>query len=112
MDPITREQALTLGGKPWTGKGGTERIYLNADVWGPLIGLKIEHHKSGNIRDAVVGDRQLSNRQGAELASAKVWIDTEGAVHVDNISDWRMQDIAEQIAAAVRAAAGQEEAQS
>lgn len=101
--PVSRDDAIRLGGKPWRGSYGPERVYLNDDVWGPMIGLSTTWYKSGNLRGASVGDTDISNRQGYELMRTKVWVQ-DGQVYVKPGSE-HVAQYTRGIKAAVEAAA-------
>lgn len=101
---ITRQQAIDLGGKPWTpSNGGAPRIYLNDAVWAELIGFEVRRYNTGNISDATIGGDHISNIKANELLCTKVWVEGD-TLHVRTRTQ-RMDEYATLIRSAVVAAA-------
>ncbi|MEU3455550.1 helix-turn-helix domain-containing protein [Micromonospora sp. NPDC006766] len=73
MNTYTAEQITRIGGREWRKSDGTLRVYLNVDVWAPLVGLEIEFYKSGNIAHATLNGEKISNRRAAQLTAIKVY---------------------------------------
>ena len=72
MTSYTAEQIEAIGGTPWTSnRTGEQRVYLND--WPTLIGLDIERYKSGSVRSATLGGREISNRRVGQLAAVTVY---------------------------------------
>ena len=72
MTNYTAEQIEAIGGTRWTGnRTGERRVYLND--WPALVGLDIERYKSGNVRSATLGGREISNRRAGQLAGVTVY---------------------------------------
>lgn len=72
MTTYTAAQIIRIGGREWT-KGDMHRVYINADVWAPLVGLEIEHYKSGNICGAELNGAKISNARASRLTAIKVY---------------------------------------
>lgn len=85
MATYTAEQITAIGGREWTSRDGRHhRVYVNAAVWAPMIGLNITYHRTGNVSNATLDGRQLSNRCGESLQQAKVYLDVAtGTLHTD-----------------------------
>jgi len=80
----TAEQIEKIGGRRWT-KAGHDRVYLNADVWAPLIGLDVEFYGTGNVRGATLeGTDNISNTRTTALLSARVFWE-DGQVKVADL---------------------------
>jgi hypothetical protein len=77
---FTAEQIEAIGGNRWT-KAGKDRVYLNDNVWAPIIGLDIQRYKSGNIQYAELNGTKLSNARAARLLACKVYWEA-GTIHI------------------------------
>jgi len=75
----TAEQIEAIGGNHWT-KGGHDRVYINYDVWGPLVGLEIDYYKSGNICYATLNGQKLSNSKAGQMSAVTIYWEN-GALH-------------------------------
>lgn len=68
----TKDQMLAIAGKPWTSGNGKTRVYFND--WPQMIGLEIDRYRTGNISDATLGGKHISNAAaGRLLAGTKVY---------------------------------------
>lgn len=76
----TEAQMIAIGGSRWERPGTDEvRVYLND--WPDLIGLDVEHYKTGNIRSAFYRGEPLSNNKTRNFAGVKAyWKSTDGKV--------------------------------
>lgn len=85
---ITRQQALTAGGRLWTSPTNPKiaRVYFAVTDIATDLGLEIEHYKSGNIRSARLNGEDLSNARAARLLCTKIWCDRAG-IHVEGGMD-------------------------
>lgn len=82
---IEVEQLNALG-NAWTKREGETRWYVND--WQDAIGLEVQYYKTGNVADVswppYGEDGHPSNCWYKKyVAGTKVWIDADGAVHVD-----------------------------
>jgi len=70
---MTVESMLEIGGTRWT-KGGHDRVYLD---WSKLVGLEVEHYRTGNISYAEYKGERISNSQAYQMCSQidRVWFD-------------------------------------
>lgn len=89
---ITEEQLNALG-NAWTKKAGEARWYVND--WEDAIGMELVYYKSGNLSDVYYHGGPASHGEGhpsnywysRNVSGTKVWIDADGAVHVDYCKD-------------------------
>lgn len=58
------------GFKRWT-KGSYDRLYIRPT----LVGLELDFYNTGNVRNASVNGRAVSNAAGRRIREAKVYID-------------------------------------
>lgn len=77
MSTYTAEQIEAIGGNRWQ-RNGRDRVYLNN--WHELIGLYVEHYKTGNISYSELDGEKISHRRAAFLAGAKVYWEN-GEIH-------------------------------
>jgi len=78
---ITEEILNTLGNK-WEKKTNEIRWYVND--WMDAIELEVGYYKTGNVSDvAWHGDGRSNCWYKKYVMGTKVWIDIDGAVHVD-----------------------------
>lgn len=89
----TAEQIEAIGGRRWSKSDGTLRVYINTEVWAPMVGLEIDYYKSGNIQHAALNGEKISNSKAYKLTAIKVywqdgkiWI-TKDAELADQIRD-------------------------
>jgi hypothetical protein len=75
LNKITKEQALSIGGRAWTGSGGTSRVYLQIEE---IIGLDVEMYRTGNVRSAVLRGRDVSNCEARRILSSRLYVDDSG----------------------------------
>lgn len=106
----TAEQIIAIGGREWI-KGDKHRVYLNQDIWTALIGLEVEHYKSGTISSASLDGERISNSQAYKILAAidAVWLDvTTGQIVIsryttrplaDEVPGWIRAGIAKAVAA-------------
>lgn len=95
---IEVEQLNALG-NAWSKKTGETRWYVNN--WKEMIGLEVQYYNTGNVADVKMGGHQESNNWYKKyVAATKVWVDAEGAVHVDYC---REEDVEKRIIAAIDA---------
>lgn len=106
MTTFTADAALALGGRTWTGRTGVTRVYLNEDVWAPLIGLEVDRYKTGNVSYATLNGYPLSNAKATELLGIRVYVQDD-RLHMEIPSRWRMDITPAQIAERIIAAAAQ-----
>lgn len=79
----TAEQIEAIGGKRWSKRDNTLRVYLDEKIWAPLVGLEVDHYKSGNISYAQLNGQKISNRKAGMLLGIKVyWQD--GLIYIVN----------------------------
>lgn len=77
----TETQMIRIGGRLWEGRNGTRRVYLND--WTPLVGLEIEHYKSGNICHATLDGEEISNSRAYKLLSNTRVYWQDGAIYTN-----------------------------
>lgn len=73
----TTEQLIAAGGSAWKSPDGKlHRVYFQIDK---LIGLEVEHYKTGNVSSATLNGESISNTLASEWLSlcraSKAWID-------------------------------------
>lgn len=86
----------------WTHpRTGEHRRYVNN--LRQIIGLDLDYHRTGNVRNATLGGDPISNAMGTHLAAVKVWLDDSDEIHVERHTDARYIT-ADDIRALVRAA--------
>lgn len=98
MTTYTAEQITRIGGREWRKSDGTLRVYINTDVWAPLVGLEIDHYKSGNISSAYLDGERISNARAYRLTAIKVYWE-DGKIWVT-----RDAELADEIRAAIATA--------
>jgi hypothetical protein len=107
------EEVLDSLGKRWEKKDGQVRWYVND--WEDIIGLEVLYYNTGNISAVYYdngndwhGEGHPSNRWYARYVSGtKVWIDADGAVHVDYCKDAKVEkDIIAKVGAKISEAQG------
>lgn len=86
MTSYSAEQIEAIGGKPWQAEGGMPRVYLNTEVWAPMIGFEVDRYKSGNISHATLAGQKISNAKANALLRAKVYWEN-GLIWIDNGAD-------------------------
>lgn len=69
-------KASELGGREWTARDGSVRIYLNG--WQQLVGLKVDYCKTGNISAAAYRGERISNAAASGLLTVKAYVDASG----------------------------------
>ena len=69
-------KAIELGGREWTARDGSVRIYLNG--WQGLVGLKVDYYKSGNISSAAYKGERVSNAAASGLLCVRAYVDASG----------------------------------
>ena len=69
-------KAIELGGREWTARDGSVRIYLNG--WQELVGLEVDRYKSGNISSAAYKGERVSNTAASGLLCVKAYVDASG----------------------------------
>lgn len=89
---IDRARIEDLGGKPWMKTDGTVRVYLNDDVWAPMIGLSVERYRTGNVCSARLGGERISNAKATRYLASKVFweagrIYVTGELERDGLTD-------------------------
>lgn len=64
------------GATRWTKKG--DRLYLN-DIAREVIGLELDHYKTGNIRRAYLAGEKISNSRGGRIEQEikRAYVDVE-----------------------------------
>ena len=78
---LTGEQLDSIGNR-WEKKKGETRWYVND--WMKLIGLEVSYYKTGNVADVSLKGQHCSNCWFKKyVQGTKVWVDSEGRVHVD-----------------------------
>ena len=78
----TVENMIAIGGSEWE-RHGKHRVYLNN--WADLLGLEGGRYKSGNIRWATLGGKDISNSEAGRILCQvrAVYYDvTDGRLHV------------------------------
>lgn len=66
----------------WTNPyDGQNRRYL--DGWEQAIGLKIWRYHSGNVSEATLDRKRISNTEGGRM-SGKAWLDDADQLHLDH----------------------------
>ena len=103
---LTAAAAVAIGGKPWTGRNGTERVYINPDAWAPLVDLQVTYYKSGNVSGATLGGADISNAEAGRLLDTQVYVQND-TLHVRTGSRWTSAD---DIAQAILSAAANTQA--
>ncbi len=107
---ITEEQLNALG-SAWTKREGETRWYVND--WQDAIGMEVVYYNTGNVSDVYYHGGPSSHGEGhpsnywykKNVAGTKVWIDAEGAVHVDYCKDDAVaRDIVDRIGERIEAA--------
>lgn len=79
MEAREIEKLEAAGAKRWT-KYGKDRLYIDAKV----LGLELDHYKTGNISHAKWQGESISNSDGYRLNGSKVYVDVaDGSLHVD-----------------------------
>lgn len=100
MSKFTATEILALGGNTWTPRnGGPTRIYLDTQIWAPLIGLEVTTYNTGNISGATLNGSKLSNTKAHKLlAGSKIyWMD--GHIYAQGgVADY-LDEIVEVVAA-------------
>ena len=89
---IEVEQLNALG-NAWTKREGETRWYVND--WQEMIGMEVVYYNTGNVSDVYYHGGPDSHGEGhpsnywykKNVAGTKVWIDSDGAVHVDYCTD-------------------------
>ncbi len=72
MSAITREQAIAIGGKPWTSSDGTkDRVYW--DDWHRFVGLEISYYGTGNVSGATLHGEPISNSKANQYRQGKAY---------------------------------------
>lgn len=88
----TAEQIEAIGGKRWTSRTGTVRIYLND--WPTLIDFEISTYGTGNISSASLRGEALSNTRAGKLSTAKVWWENgEIVTDLERVADYARLDV-------------------
>jgi excisionase family DNA binding protein len=76
------ETMTAIGGSEWI-RGDKHRVYING--WTNLIGLEVNHYKSGNIASAFLNGEEISNSEAYRLLGTvnKVYFDAaDGKVYI------------------------------
>lgn len=76
-------KAVELGGREWTARNGSVRIYING--WAERVGLEVSRYKTGNISSANYNGEHVSNKAAGELLSLRAYVDSTG-LHVETTS--------------------------
>lgn len=103
MNALNAKTAETLGAKLWVSKQGEARYYFNnlAD----LYGLEVRAFKTGNISDAWLRGREISNNRArqivTDLGMAKIYLGNDGQLHGNYLREG--SDVFRVIAAEIRA---------
>lgn len=73
----------------WTHpRTGQVRRYVQN--WEELIGFEVEFYNTGSVKNAIFNGELISNAEARRIMGTKIWVDADGAVHVDY---WRGRDI-------------------
>lgn len=98
------QNLISIGGKEWV-KDDMHRIYFNADVTAPLIGLEIVSYKTGNIESAFLNGEKISNNKARQIMTTldigKVYFDVAKGEFVSK----GMGALAEKVIDAIKKAA-------
>lgn len=110
MEAREIEKLEAAGAKRWS-KYGKDRLYIDAKV----LGLELDHYKTGNISHAKWQGESISNADGRRLANSKVYVDVaDGSLHVDtdywSTDDDALDKVAERFVAAALADDEEDEA--
>jgi hypothetical protein len=105
-ETYTAEQIIAIGGREWkTRDGAKHRVYLEQEVWMPLIGLEVRRYNTGNISSATLKGKPISNSE------ARRYLDSAGKVYWEagklvNAPTWATRgcDVADRIRDGVREA--------
>ena len=101
MTTYTAGQIEAIGGKRWTGRDGTTRVYLNN--WMDLVDLNISYHKTGSVSGATLAGKPISNSSAADLRNGKVYWEA-GEIHAGGsrrLVEWYMDELMAGIAEAI-----------
>jgi hypothetical protein len=110
MTTYTASQITGIGGREWRKADDTLRVYINADVWAPMVGLDVDHYNSGNISCATLDGQEISNGRARDILGCidKVyWDSADGQIHIlvyrnrysDQVPGWIREAIARSVAA-------------
>lgn len=110
MEAKEIEKLEAAGAKRWS-KYGKDRLYIDAKV----LGLELDHYKTGNISHAKWQGESISNADGRRLANSKVYVDVaDGSLHIDtdywSTDDDALDKVAERFVAAALAENEEDEA--
>jgi hypothetical protein len=84
----TKDQMTRIGGREWTHpRTGEVRIYINDDIWAPLVDFEVNRYKSGNICGASLNGRRVSNNKASYVLVSRIyWTSTTGELRFENSS--------------------------
>lgn len=85
MKTYNKEQMIRIGGREWIHPStGEIRIYINEDVWAPLVGFEILRYKSGNICHAEFNGSPVSNAKAGRVLFVKIyWTSTTSKIRIE-----------------------------
>ncbi|KAB8312942.1 hypothetical protein EH228_04495 [Erwinia endophytica] len=79
------EKLIDMGMHVWE-KGDYRRIYIKAEHYEAVFGLKTQHYKTGNIKSAMLNGQEISNSKAYKLCSTASYFDCNTQQFVSNMT--------------------------